>query len=228
MTKIFKVGGCVRDGLLGLKSKDIDFVVEAPSFEAVRQYILDSNGQIFLEKPEFLTIRAIVPNLGAADFVLCRKDGEYVDGRRPESVTPGTIFDDLARRDFTMNAIAECVETGEIVDPHDGRKHIKSRLIACVGNPLDRFKEDKLRIFRAVRFAITKGFAIRGDVTHAMKQFSHEDFAGVSTERIRDEVLKMFAKDSMVAFNALFITFPLLGELVLSRGIWFEPTTRKP
>lgn len=217
----------MRDALLGVESKDIDFAVEAASFEAMEAHILGMGGEVFLRKPEFLTIRARVPSLGAADFVLCRKDGAYSDGRRPESVTVGTIFDDLARRDFTMNAIAQDVETRVLIDPHFGMEDIRARRLRCVGNPFDRFGEDKLRIFRAVRFSITKKFVIDGDTTHAIRQFSREDFAGVSTERVREECFKMFAADSLFAFRMIFHEFPLLGELVLSRGIWFEPTTRK-
>lgn len=121
--KFYQVGGSVRDSFIGLKSKDIDYAVEAPSFDAMREAIKERGGEIFLETPQFLTIRANVPGMGACDYVLCRKDGEYVDGRRPETVTAGTILDDLARRDFTMNAIA-IAEDGTILDPFDGRKDI--------------------------------------------------------------------------------------------------------
>ncbi len=103
MVKIYLVGGSIRDQLLGLKSKDLDYAVEAGSYEEMRDYIKE-NGKIFLETPEYLTIRAHLKNGEPADFVLCRKDGEYSDGRRPDKVTPGTLYDDLARRDFTVNA----------------------------------------------------------------------------------------------------------------------------
>lgn len=217
----------MRDALLGVESKDIDFAVEAASFEAMESHIIGMGGEVFLRKPEFLTIRARVPSLGAADFVLCRKDGAYSDGRRPESVTAGTIFDDLARRDFTMNAIAQDVETGILIDPHSGQKDIHDKVIRCVGNAIVRFNEDKLRVFRALRFALTKKFRIEQETNAAIHKFTAEDFGGVSTERIRDELFKMFAADSHAAAMALFMGFPELGKLALSRGIWLEPTTRK-
>src|SRR4051812_9903063 len=104
--KIYLVGGAVRDKIMNITPKDLDYSIECESFDAMRQYIIDRGGTIFLETPQYFTIRAKVPELGAADFVLCRRDGMYKDNRRPETVEVGTIFDDLARRDFTMNAIA--------------------------------------------------------------------------------------------------------------------------
>lgn len=78
MACFFEVGGAVRDKLLGVQSKDIDYAVEAESFSAMRDAVIERGGKIFLETPQYLTIRAHVPKLGAADFVLCRKDGEYL------------------------------------------------------------------------------------------------------------------------------------------------------
>ena len=108
---IYQVGGSLRDECLGRPCKDFDFSVEAPSYEAMREHLVQDGYTIFLEKPEYLTIRARFPKghpqeRVCADFVLCRKDGFYSDGRRPDTVEPGTIYDDLARRDFTMNAMA--------------------------------------------------------------------------------------------------------------------------
>jgi tRNA nucleotidyltransferase (CCA-adding enzyme) len=92
----FKVGGFVRDAILGVKSKDIDYAVQAPSYEAMAADIVARGGKIFYEKPEYLTIRAKM-NGEDADFVLCRKEGAYSDARHPDKVEPGTIDDDLAR-----------------------------------------------------------------------------------------------------------------------------------
>ena len=152
--KFYQVGGSVRDDLLGFPSKDIDYSVEAPSFEAMKSEIVNRGGEIFLEKPEYLTIRANVPNMGACDYVLCRKDGAYYDGRRPESVEIGTIRDDLARRDFTVNAMA-INEDGELIDPHGGKVDLLHKTLRCVGNAHERFSEDYLRMLRAIRFCIT-------------------------------------------------------------------------
>lgn len=223
----FAVGGTVRDEILGRKPKDNDFVVLAPSFQAMRVMLIDLGAEIFVEKPEFFTIRCSFPGIGAADFAVARRDGTSSDGRRPDSVTvAGQLTEDLARRDFTVGAIARNLETGEITDPFGGRADIVAKCIRCVGNPMDRFKEDKLRIFRALRFAITLGFNIHQDTAFAMHNFSHEDFAGVSTERIVVELEKMFAANPALAARTLFMGFTELGDLVVERGIWFKPTVQ--
>lgn len=222
--KFYEVGGAVRDRLLGLNPKDVDFAVECDSFDAMRQAILDRKGEIFLETPKYFTIRAKVPELGAADFVLCRKDGEYHDGRHPDSVTVGSIFDDLARRDFTVNAMARDIETNEIIDPHNGREDIKKKYLRFVGNPLDRLKEDKLRAFRALRFMLTKKLALLADDASAIKYFRPAEFDSVSTERIREELVKMCVVSSKATFQLLYVHFENLGEVVDKRGLWFRPT----
>src|ERR1035438_8197642 len=102
--KCYQVGGFVRDRLLGVKSKDLDYAVECADYPTMLRWI-QSQGKVYLEQPEFWTVRAHIGKL-PADYVLCRKDGQYGDGRRPDSVSVGTLLDDLARRDFSVNAIA--------------------------------------------------------------------------------------------------------------------------
>lgn len=227
--RLFEVGGCVRDGLLGLSSKDVDFAVEAPSFEAMKEHIESEGLKIFLSKPEFLTIRAGVPKghplrkrCKDADFVLCRKDGPTFDGRRPEFVEPGTIFDDLARRDFTVNAIARCAETGEIIDPHGGRIDLELRELNFVGDGEERIKEDALRILRGIRFSITKGLTI---VEPCL--FNDHIPDSVSNERIREELNKMLAHNTMAVLQ-VFEDFPILRESIFLRpGLSLEATMKK-
>jgi tRNA nucleotidyltransferase (CCA-adding enzyme) len=222
----YKVGGCVRDQFLGITSKDIDYAVEAPSFDAMREAILARGGKIFVETPEHFTIRANVPELGACDYVLCRKDGPYSDGRRPDWVQVGTLADDLARRDFRMNAIA-ITEKGEVIDPHNGRKDIQDRVIQAVGDPWERLIEDKLRAFRAIRFCVTKRFVIEDALNAAISGLSMDSFTYTSTERIRDELAKMFKHDSYHAMGIL-LKYPNMLMTAKKRGIWFLPTTEKP
>jgi tRNA nucleotidyltransferase/poly(A) polymerase len=224
--KTYLVGGAVRDELLGIPCKDLDYVVLAPSFDALRQALLDSGCKIFVEKPEFLTFRAKHPTLGTTDFACARKEGEYTDGRHPDAVEVATtIEEDLARRDFACNSIAKDVITGELVDPYGGIKDTKDKMLRCVGNPLIRFSEDRLRVFRAVRFAVQKRFIIEHNTSMAMHEFAYPDFAPVSTERIRDELHKMFVKDAAFSFHLLQKVYPNLWTVVEQRGIWFKPTT---
>lgn len=225
MTKFYQVGGSVRDSIMGIKSKDIDYAVETESFDSMRQAIIARGGKIFVETPQYFTIRANVPDLGATDYVLCRKDGEYKDGRRPETVMPGTIYDDLARRDFTMNAIAIDIESGVYLDPHEGKKDIEAGIIRCVGNVDIRFNEDRLRVFRALRFSVTKRMSLDEDISFVMSLMKPEQFTGVSTERIRDEVFKMFAHDSWASMNE-FQRYANLWKIVEQRGIWLMATSR--
>lgn len=192
---LYLVGGAIRDKLLGVKSKDIDYAVEASSFEEMREYIA-SKGTIFLEKPEYFTIRAKIDNEDA-DFVLCRKEGIYSDGRRPDSVEIGDIYDDLSRRDFTVNAIALKKDTSNFIDPYNGFDDCFSKTLRCVGNPQERFREDSLRLLRAIRFAITKGFSIDSSIHECLKDKSLVSLLGnVSKDRIRDEMNKCFKFDT--------------------------------
>lgn len=202
MVKVYEVGGCVRDYFLGKESKDIDFAVEASSYEEMKDYIL-SKGTIFLENPGYFTVRAKVEGLGNADFVLCRKDYHYSDGRRPDKVDIGTIFDDLSRRDFTMNAIAKDVNTGEFIDPYGGIEDINRMVIRCVGST-DRLIEDALRVLRALRFSITKEFDIEGSIDDFIKNEAELHIDNVSAERIMEELNMMFGfstRETVRLFN---------------------------
>ena len=223
--KLYKVGGCIRDQFLGVKSKDIDYSVEAPSYDAMRDYIA-ANGKIFLESPEYLTIRAKV-NGDDADFVLCRKEGEYTDGRRPDKVEAGDIYDDLARRDFTMNAIAFDVDTKEFIDPHNGMEHISARKIRCVGVAADRFNEDSLRLLRAIRFCITKNFYLDIDIHNALNDIDIVNkLVNVSHERIREELNKCFKANTYQTLR-IFETYPLVRDIVFQNvDLWLEATNK--
>lgn len=225
MATFYQVGGSVRDELLGLKSKDIDYAVEAESFEAMREAILGRGGEVFLETPQYLTIRARVPSLGACDYVLCRKDGAYSDGRRPDSVECGTIYDDLARRDFTVNAIAKA-EDGTIIDPHGGKEDLKRALLRCVGKASERFTEDGLRMIRAIRFGITKNLVLDDDIKSCLndEHFFGPRLMGVSIERIRDEVYKCFAHSTPHAFY-MFDKYSKFRDFLFRSGkLWLKPT----
>lgn len=224
--KIFKVGGAVRDSLLGVQSKDIDFAVEAPSFEAMRDHIL-ANGTIYLEKPEYFTIRGKLNGVDA-DFVLCRKEHGYTDGRRPDLVTVGDIYDDLSRRDFTMNAIAIDVETGERIDPHGGQNDILHSVIRCVGSADQRFNEDSLRLLRAIRFAITKGFTLDNAIESCLNDWAVvSKLKNVSPERIREELNRCFKHNTFATWRK-FEDFPILADTIFKiPGLKLEVTLNK-
>ena len=223
--KLYKVGGCIRDQFLGVKSKDIDYAVEAPSYDAMRDYIA-SNGKIFLESPEYLTIRAKV-NGDDADFVLCRKEGDYTDGRRPDKVEAGDIYDDLARRDFTMNAIAYDIQTKNYIDPHGGISDIKDRVIRCVGIASDRFNEDSLRLLRAIRFSITKNFYLDAPIHFSLANKNIvRKLENVSEERIREELNKCFRANTYQTLRMMEI-YPMVRDQVFQNpNLWLEATNK--
>jgi len=224
--KTYLVGGAVRDILLGISCKDVDYVVLAPSFEAMRDNLVNEQRcKIFVEKPEFLTIRCKHPVLGCVDFACARKDGNYSDGRHPDAVeVADTLEQDLSRRDFTCNAIAKSVETGELFDPFNGEEDIRNGLLRAVRDAVTRISEDRLRAFRAVRFAVTKKFRIDRDLWEAINRQTPMDFDAVSTERIYEELVKMFRADVERSFRLLTVDFPVLWDAVRQRGIWLKPT----
>lgn len=232
--KFYEVGGCVRDEYLGKKSKDVDFAVEAESFAAMEAELRARGFKIFESRAEFLTIRAQVPaseealraRTKDADFVLCRKDSDGSDGRRPDFVEVGNIYDDLRRRDFTMNAIARDVATGEILDPHGGRDDISLKKLRFVGNPYKRIQEDGLRVLRGIRFMITKGFDPDPETEEALKSWiATEMLLKVSIERVRDELTKMFAHNSIEAMQLLVEYRNLCGS-IFRDNLWLLPTTK--
>lgn len=223
--KIYQVGGSVRDKIMNIHSKDIDYAVEAPSYSDMKDYILHHGGKIYLEKPEFTTIRARMPYLGDADFVLCRKDGTYSDGRHPDNVTIGTIYDDLARRDFTMNAIAIDTYTGLILDPHHGIDDIGSRVINCVNDPIITFSEDSLRILRAFRFAITLDMYLSQSIVNSLYNLKIiNGITNVSNDRIREELTKMFMHDTLSSMTIFEIFYDLRRIVFTYSGIRLKPT----
>lgn len=223
--EFYLVGGSVRDKLLGIKSKDNDYVVMAKSFGEMKQAIVDRGGTIFLETPQHFTIRATIPGMGACDFVLPRVDGFYGDGRRPDSVSVGTLMDDLARRDFTVNAIA-LDENGDYVDPHNGKQDIEDRVLRCVGKAYDRFNEDALRLLRALRFTITKGFLPHSDVENCLANpnLAEKLQYNVSDERKREELHKCFKHNTLETLKWLEM-FPHVRDACFQK-MWLMPTLK--
>lgn len=240
--KIYLVGGAVRDKLLGVKSNDLDYVMVLNSndglsiergYAIMKQYMLDEGFTIFLETPECVTIRGKFPkghkNEGiTADFVLARKEIGYEEGTRRPILEIGTLFDDLQRRDFTLNALAED-EDGNIIDYFDGIKHLFLGFQGVLYTPMlatTTFLDDPLRLLRALRFCVTKGFLISEEVKKAMynPQILIKLSQVVSQERIREEVLKMMKFDTVKTIKIL-TQFELL-DICFGGEMWLEPTMK--
>ncbi len=245
MFKFYEVGGCVRDEILGLKSKDIDYVA-VPSddllkdissahtmFGILEEYLKVEGFDIFLVTDSCFTIRAKFPQghkyQGVADFVMARKEIGYVEGTRQPIVVPGTLRDDLIRRDFTLNALAKD-EDGNIIDLFDGMWALENKILITPQTAWVTMLDDPLRLLRAFRFSITKGF----DISPRIWETCHVDDIieklekVVSQERIRDEVYKMMKHDtikSLELFEKIKYINPKLIDIIFGRGMWLKPTT---
>ena len=177
----YLVGGCVRDSIMGRPVRDWDIATSATPVEVTRRFRMTA-----LTGEKFGTVMVVLPE-GAVEVTTFRTDGEYQDGRRPANVQFVTrIDDDLSRRDFTINAMAASI-TGEIKDIFGGIQDIENRVIRCVGDPVQRFGEDGLRMFRAFRLRAELGFTIDSNTLLAIGRSS--DMARpISAERIRVEL----------------------------------------
>jgi tRNA nucleotidyltransferase (CCA-adding enzyme) len=243
MFQFAEVGGAVRDKFLGLESKDVDFVaipedtsvfVDAnAAFTTLCIHLKLKGFKVFLETPEFFTVRAQVPDghplkqrTNVADFVLARKDGPSSDGRHPDFVLPGTLMDDLQRRDFTVNAMA--ILDGKLIDPFNGFADIQDAILRFVGNPIDRIEEDGLRVMRALRFAVTKNFDIDADTWEAINSdFAADMLMKVSVERIREELEKMFLADTRWTLQMLNNINIRVQDAIFRDGLRLMPTLKK-
>lgn len=214
--KIYQVGGSIRDKLLNKTSNDIDFACECGSFEELITYLKKEKFEIILEKPEFLTVK-VKKESHVYDFTVCRKDSKYDNGRHPSSVTIGTIYDDLSRRDFTINSIA--MHKNNIIDPHNGIDDIKNKIIRCVES-IDRIKEDGLRVLRALRFAIQLDFKIDDQINqYLLNEFDVSTMRNVSSERIKQELTKMLKIDCYKTVNLLSKYQKVLQFLLVDKKI---------
>lgn len=182
--EVFLVGGCVRNLLMKLEAKDWDITTNAKP-EEIQKLFLNS----FYEN-KFGTV-GVKSDVGVIEITTYRKEEQYSDKRHPDKISfTSKLEDDLARRDFTINAIAMS-GAEEIRDPFNGQYDIKSKIIRAVGNPRDRFSEDALRLMRAARFATVLDFKIETQTEKAIKEKANL-LEFISKERIRDELIHIF------------------------------------
>jgi putative nucleotidyltransferase with HDIG domain len=189
--EVYLVGGAVRDLLRGRKPQDWDLATSAPPDEVISLF-RQARCQVIPTGIKHGTVTVFYKGR-PLEITTFRTESAYSDGRHPDQVAfAATIDEDLSRRDFTMNAIALRLPSGDPVDPFGGAADIKKRLIRCVGNPAERFAEDGLRPLRAIRFAATLGFTI-DETTLAAIRPARGATAKVSPERIREELDKILS-----------------------------------
>ena len=244
MSKIYEVGGCVRDEIIGVYTNDIDFTFVLDDtnqtvdegWDKMLLHLKTEGFKIFLETKDCFTVRAKFPkghiNEGlVADFVMARKEVGYIDGTRQPILELGTLEDDLTRRDFTLNALAKDLD-GNIIDLFDGQTHLSQKVLITPLEPTKTFMDDPLRMIRALRFSITKGFDIHPTVWNAIFTPGLIDKLSevVSIERIQGEVMKMMKHDTVKTLRLLSVIDKKdsrLIEIMFGGDIWLLPSTKK-
>ena len=210
----YMVGGCVRDSLLGVEPKDYDITTSAKPEETIS--LFEKTIPTGLKHG---TITVII-NSTPYEVTTFRTEGTYLDNRRPSSVDFVTdIKEDLSRRDFTINALAYNENTG-LIDYFNGVNDIKNKIIRCVGDADKRFKEDALRMLRAIRFSCQLTFDIEENTLKAIKD-NYKLIENISFERIRDEICKILISPNpsrglelLKDTNLLELILPEINSLV--------------
>ena len=207
----FIVGGAVRDVLLNKPVNDWDVATNATPKEVIGIFEKE-NIKTIPTGEKFGTITIHIENEDY-EVTTFREESNYEDYRRPTAVSfAKSIEDDLSRRDFTVNALAINLKTGELIDPFGGQEDLKRGIIRAVGRPFERFKEDALRLMRAVRFATRYGFGMDADTSKAIKR-NAERLRYVSAERVKTEM------DGILMSDKPSIGLQLLHDLGLLKII---------
>lgn len=196
----FLVGGAVRNQLLGLEEKDYDLATDA-----FPEDIMNIFNKVIPTGIKHGTVTILFRG-ESYEITTFRVDGKYTDGRRPDSIEyTSNIYEDLKRRDFTINSIAFDLIKEELIDPNNGLKDLENKVIKAIGDPHKRFQEDGLRPLRACRFAAQLNFTIEENTFKAINR-NISKFQSVSKERIYDELVKTMKADRPS------VTFRLLNE----------------
>ena len=225
--KAFLVGGCVRDLLLGIAPKDFDIATDARPGQILE--LFPRAGQVGAHFGVVL-VRESSESASAGEQVevaTFRSDLEYSDGRRPDAVEFETDpRQDVLRRDFTINGLLMDPVNGEVLDLVGGRADLERRLVRAIGSPEARFREDSLRLLRAVRFAARLGFEIESATFQAILR-QHASIARVSAERVRDELVRILteggARRGFEMLDTTGLLEVLLPEMAEMKGVEQPP-----
>jgi poly(A) polymerase len=208
-------GGCVRDRLLGLTPKDYDVATNATP-EKVREVF--GRRSTIPVGAAFGVIAVVGPKpAGNVEVATFRRDVGYTDGRRPDAVAFTTAEEDAQRRDFTINGLFYDPLDDRVLDYVGGQEDLKRGMVRAIGEPRERFAEDKLRMLRAVRFAATFDFALDAATLAAVHEMA-EEILVVSAERIATELRRMLVDPRRERAVALLAESRLLGVLLPEAG----------
>ena len=210
----YLAGGCVRDRVLGVAAKDYDIATDARP--EVVQSLFDNTVAVGAKFGVILVVS------GSDEFEVAtfRADAHYVDGRRPSSVRFGTIEEDAARRDFTINGMFFDPEKERVIDLVGGMRDLRAGIIRAIGDPRERFSEDRLRMLRAVRLAARLNFTIEPATWKAITE-SAATVGIISAERIGEEIVMALtegaparAMDLMLHSGLMRAVLPEVAQLV--------------
>ena len=223
------VGGCVRDLLLGVAPQDYDIATSARPADIISLF-----PETLAVGAQFGVVLVLVRPNGTRDVApvqvevaTYRSDVGYSDGRHPDAVRySDTAEEDVQRRDFTINGLLLDPLTNEVIDYVGGRSDLERKIIRTIGDPRARFREDKLRMMRAVRFAARLGYEIEPQTTNAIRELAR-DIHQVSRERIRDELDKMLtegqARQCFELLDATGLLTEILAEISAMKGVQQPP-----
>lgn len=208
------VGGGIRDMLIGRPPHDFDVATSAKPDDVMKLFGNRFAIPTGLQHGTVTVLCGDPSSPRPVEVTTYRGEGAYLDGRHPSSVTfVSSLREDLARRDFTMNAVAYDPVADTLSDPFDGQRDLARKLVRAVGDPIERFREDGLRPLRAVRQATQLGFSIE-PATFAAIEPTLDVFRKVSWERVRDEMLKLLASAKPSTGIDLLRTSGLLAEIL--------------
>lgn len=213
----YLVGGGVRDQLLGLPVKDYDIATNAQPYQVQKIF-----HRVIPTGIKHGTVSVLFKGK-TYEVTTYRIDGTYTDGRRPDSITfTGSIEEDLKRRDFTINSIAWNILQKKILDPNDGQKDLKRKLIRAIGQPEERFREDSLRVIRACRFSAQLDFDLEESTGKAIGSVL-DRLKSLSMERIYEELQKIMKSRqpsrAFFLFRDTGILDQILPELSRCNGV---------
>ena len=206
----YLVGGCVRDDMMGIRPHDYDITTNARPEDIKRVF---SDFRLVLDGEKHGTVSPVIDG-SLIEITTFRADGDYSDGRHPDSVSfSDSLLDDLKRRDFTINAMAWSKRTG-LVDPHGGADDLERKTLRAVGEPEERFREDALRILRGMRFASRLGFPLEQKSADAMHKLAPQ-LELISRERIFTELTGVLQGEHAMRVLSDFhdVLFTIVPEL---------------
>jgi tRNA nucleotidyltransferase/poly(A) polymerase len=226
-TTPYIVGGSVRDFLMGKEIYDYDVAVR--DFDEVVEWLKSLGYDVSEEARSFRVVKVFLDSGGHVDVAGFRSEEYDLVSRKPRVAPAQTIEEDLARRDFTINAMAVEVREiadgrvrGVLIDPFGGMRDLERGVIRAVRSPVARFMEDPLRILRAIRFAVKLGFEIDPETLEAIEEL-HGELRRISPERVREELEKMLLADPAEVVRLIYETgvwrtiMPWLGDMVAVR-----------